>query len=115
MPETREDDFASRAATYFVFIFLIAAIIETMLADPNVDLLLCPITGALPSMGNKLCEDLVAAAATTDKPVFVVWGSPVGDEEAYRTTLLQSAVPTFRTFTNAVMAARFCVIWVSCS
>jgi acyl-CoA synthetase (NDP forming) len=80
-------------------------IIQTMLADPNVDLLLCPITGALPSMGNKLCEDLVAAAATTDKPVFVVWGSPVGDEEAYRQTLLQSAVPTFRTFTNAVMAA----------
>jgi acyl-CoA synthetase (NDP forming) len=81
-------------------------IIETMLADPNVDLLLCPITGALPSMGNKLCEDLVAAAEQTDKPVFVVWGSPVGDEEAYRQTLLQSAVPTFRTFTNAVMAAK---------
>ena len=57
-------------------------------------------------MGNKLCEDLVAAAATTDKPVFVVWGSPVGDEEAYTKTLLQSAVPTFRTFTNAVMAAK---------
>jgi acyl-CoA synthetase (NDP forming) len=81
-------------------------IIETMLADPNVDLLLCPITGALPSMGNKLCEDLVAAAATTDKPIFVVWGSPVGDEEAYRKTLLESSVPTFRTFTNAVMAAQ---------
>ncbi len=63
-------------------------IIETMLADPNVDLLLCPITGALPSMGNKLCQDLVDAAATTDKPIFVVWGSPVGDEEAYRKTLL---------------------------
>ena len=58
-------------------------IIQTMLADPNVDLLLCPITGALPSMGNKLCEDLVDAAATTDKPIFVVWGSPVGTEEAY--------------------------------
>ena len=81
-------------------------IIDTMLADPNVDLLLCPITGALPSMGNKLCEDLVTAAATTDKPVFVVWGSPVGDEEAYRETLLKSGVPTFRTFTNAVMAAQ---------
>ena len=62
-------------------------IIETMLADPNVDLLLCPITGALPSMGNKLCEDLVDAAATTDKPIFVVWGSPVGTEEAYTKTL----------------------------
>jgi acyl-CoA synthetase (NDP forming) len=83
-----------------------AKIIETMLADPNVDLLLCPITGALASMGNKLCEDLVAAAATTDKPVFVVWGSPVGNEVAYRETLLHSSVPTFRTFTNAVMAAK---------
>ncbi len=81
-------------------------IIQTMLADPNVDLLLCPITGALPSMGNKLCEDLVDAAATTDKPMFVVWGSPVGTEEAYTRTLLESTVPTFRTFTNAVMAAR---------
>ena len=81
-------------------------IIQTMLADPNVDLLLCPITGALPSMGNKLCEDLVAAAATTDKPIFVVWGSPVGTEEAYTKTLLRSSVPTFRTFTNAVMAAK---------
>jgi acetate---CoA ligase (ADP-forming) len=81
-------------------------IIQTMLADPNVDLLLCPITGALPSMGNKLCEDLVEAAAATDKPIFVVWGSPVGTEEAYTKTLLQSTVPTFRTFTNAVMAAK---------
>jgi len=67
---------------------------------------LCPITGALPSMGNKLCEDLVEAAATTDKPIFVVWGSPVGTEEAYTKTLLESTVPTFRTFTNAVMAAK---------
>ena len=81
-------------------------IIQTMLADPNVDLLLCPVTGALPSMANKLCEDLVEAAATTDKPLFVVWGSPVGTEEAYTKTLLASTVPTFRTFTNAVMAAK---------
>ncbi|HEX4434834.1 MAG TPA: acetate--CoA ligase family protein [Acidimicrobiales bacterium] len=81
-------------------------IIAAMLADPNVDLLLCPITGALPSMGNKLTQDLVDAAAGTDKPVFVVWGSPVGTEEAYTKTLLESSVPTFRTFTNAVMAAK---------
>ena len=72
-------------------------IIETMLADPNVDLLLCPITGALPSMGNKLCEDLVAAWETSDKPILVVWGSPVGTEEAYTKTLLESTLPTFRT------------------
>ncbi len=35
-----------------------------------------------------------------------MWGSPVGTEEAYTKTLLKSTVPTFRTFTNAVMAAK---------
>lgn len=33
MTEPKDDDFASRAATYFVFIFLIAAIVETMIAS----------------------------------------------------------------------------------
>jgi hypothetical protein len=33
MTDTREDHSASRTATYFVFIFLIAAIIETALAS----------------------------------------------------------------------------------
>ena len=33
MPETRDDDFATRAASYFVFVFLIAAVIETLLAS----------------------------------------------------------------------------------
>jgi hypothetical protein len=32
MTEPKEDDFASRAATYFVFIFLIAAVVETLIA-----------------------------------------------------------------------------------
>ncbi len=32
MSEVREDTFASRAATYFVFIFLVAAIVETCIA-----------------------------------------------------------------------------------
>lgn len=81
-------------------------IIEAICEDPNVDLILCPITGALPSMADKLTRDLVHAASKTDKPLLVVWGSPVGDEDAYRQTLLGSAVPTFRTFTNAVMATK---------
>ena len=33
MTDTREDHSASRTATYFVFIFLIAAILETALAS----------------------------------------------------------------------------------
>ena len=32
MSEVREDNSASRVATYFVFAFLLAAIVETMIA-----------------------------------------------------------------------------------
>jgi hypothetical protein len=33
MSDIREDNSASRTATYFVFIFLIAAIVETVIAS----------------------------------------------------------------------------------
>jgi acyl-CoA synthetase (NDP forming) len=81
-------------------------ILDAILADPKVDMLLCPITGALASMSGRLAQDLVDVSKTTDKPVFVVWGSPVGDEEAYKEILLKSDVPVFRTFANAVTAAK---------
>ena len=81
-------------------------ILDAILADPNVSMLICPITGALPSMGNRLAKDLTDVAATTHKPIFVVWGSPVGDEVAYQQILLPSGVPVFRTFANAVQAAK---------
>ena len=81
-------------------------IIDVILADPNVDVLVCPITGALETMSQPLARDLVAAAQTTDKPIFVVWGSPVGTEPAYREVLLQSNLPMFRTFSNCVQAVK---------
>ncbi|MCI3931360.1 acetate--CoA ligase family protein [Streptomyces sp. AN091965] len=82
-------------------------IIDAILADPAIGVLICPITGPFPPMSDKLAEDLVAAAETTDKLICVVWGSPVGTEEAYRTTLLGSSrVATFRTFANCVTAVR---------
>jgi acyl-CoA synthetase (NDP forming) len=81
-------------------------ILDAILSDPNCALLLCPITGALESMSNRIARDIVEAAERHDKPVFVVWGSPVGDEPAYREILLRSSVPVFRTFANAVRAAR---------
>jgi hypothetical protein len=33
MSKTKDNNFAGRAATYFVFVFLIAAIVETILAS----------------------------------------------------------------------------------
>ncbi|MBD0707200.1 MULTISPECIES: acetate--CoA ligase family protein [unclassified Streptomyces] len=82
-------------------------IIDAILADPSVGVLVCPITGPFPPMSDRLAQDLVDAAEATDKLVCVVWGSPVGTEDAYRTTLLGSSrVATFRTFANCVGAVR---------
>ncbi|MFE9331944.1 acetate--CoA ligase family protein [Streptomyces sp. NPDC006925] len=82
-------------------------IIDALLADPHVGVLVCPITGPFPPMSDRLAQDLVDAAEETDKLVCVVWGSPVGTEDAYRHTLLGSSrVATFRTFGNCVRALR---------
>jgi acyl-CoA synthetase (NDP forming) len=81
-------------------------ILKAMIDDPNVDMIICPITGALATMSKPLARDLVAAAATTDKPIFVVWGSPDGSDPVYTEILLGSQLPVFRTFHNCVQAAR---------
>lgn len=82
-------------------------ILDSILADPDVGVLICPITGPFPPMSDRLAQDLVDVAETTDKLVCVVWGSPVGTEDAYRGTLLGSSrVATFRTFRNCITAVR---------
>jgi acyl-CoA synthetase (NDP forming) len=82
-------------------------IIDAILADPAVGVLICPITGPFPPMSDKLAQDLADAAEETDKLVCVVWGSPIGTEDAYRHTLLGSSrLATFRTFGNCVTAVR---------
>ena len=70
-------------------------------------MLVAPITGAFPPMSDRLAQDLVDAAETTDKLICVVWGSPVGTEAAYRDILLRSSrLAVFRTFGNCVTALR---------
>jgi acyl-CoA synthetase (NDP forming) len=82
-------------------------IIDAILDDPEVGVLVCPITGPFPPLSDKLVQDLVAAAERTDKLVCVVWGSPVGTEPAYRERLLGSSrVATFRTVGNCITALR---------
>ena len=81
-------------------------ILDAIVADPKMHVLIVPITGALESMSGPMARDLVAVSETTDKPIFVVWGSPVGTEPAYVDTLLGSRLPVFRTFANCVRAVR---------
>jgi acyl-CoA synthetase (NDP forming) len=80
-------------------------ILDAILSDPGVAALICPITGA-GSMANRLAKDLVVKSEEYGKPVFVVWGSPVGTEVAYTEILLKSALPVFRTFANCVTAVK---------
>jgi acyl-CoA synthetase (NDP forming) len=87
-------------------------ILDTIVADPNVGALVVPITGAFSPMSDKFVADLVDVAETTDKPICVVWGSPVGTEPAYRDGLLGSSrIVTFRTFRNCVTAVRAWLDW----
>lgn len=82
-------------------------ILDALLADPDVGVLVCPITGAFPPMSDRLAQDLVDAAETSDKPICVIWGSPVGTEPAYREVLLGSnRLMVFRTVGSCIRAIR---------
>jgi acyl-CoA synthetase (NDP forming) len=79
--------------------------IDICLDDPNIDILVCPITGILPSMSKVVAGDIVDAYKEARKPVIVIWGSPVTDEEGYR-ILVEGGVPMFRSFRSFVVGLR---------
>ena len=79
-------------------------ILDAIVADPEIDAVIVPITGALASMSDRFTQDLVDVQRTTKKPVFVVWGSPLF-EDSYAEVLAPNGVPVFRTFRNCVRAA----------
>jgi acyl-CoA synthetase (NDP forming) len=81
-------------------------ILDLVLADPNVDVLVVPITGAVELFSEPFTRDLVDVAKTTDKPIFVVWGAPAGTDDTFYFRLLDGGLPVFRTFANCVRAVR---------
>jgi acyl-CoA synthetase (NDP forming) len=81
-------------------------ILDAILADPKVDMLVVPITGAVVAFSEQFTKDLVEVAATTETPIFVVWGAPPGTDDTYYFRLLDGGLPVFRTFGNCVAAMR---------
>jgi acyl-CoA synthetase (NDP forming) len=80
-------------------------ILDTLVADPDVGVLVVVVTGPFPPLSDRLAADVAAVAADAAIPVVVVWGSPVGDEPAYRETLLGSPrLVTVRRVGNALTA-----------
>ena len=72
-------------------------LMDITLADPGVGILVCPITGVLPSMSKIVTTDIVDCYREASKPVIVIWGSPVVDDEGYK-ILVEGNVPMFRSF-----------------
>lgn len=81
-------------------------ILDAILEDPAVGVLVVPIAGAFSPISETFARDLVAAQERTDKPICVVWGSPVADEEAYRDILLPSRLPVFRSVGSCLTAVQ---------
>jgi acyl-CoA synthetase (NDP forming) len=81
-------------------------ILDAIIADPNIDVVIVPITGAVAAFSKPFTRDLVEVAKTTDKPIFVVWGAPAGTDDTYYRVLLDGGLPVFRTFNNCVAAVR---------
>jgi acyl-CoA synthetase (NDP forming) len=81
-------------------------ILEIILADKNVDTLVIPITGAVVAFSEPFTRDIIEAARTAAKPIFVVWGAPAGTDDTYYKRLLDGGLPVFRTFHNCVTAVK---------
>jgi acyl-CoA synthetase (NDP forming) len=82
-----------------------AEILDHLLDDPNTDLVVCPITGALPPISDMLAQELADAWRSGRKPMAAVWASPKHDEPGYQ-TLVASGIPLFRSFRNAAHAIK---------
>jgi acyl-CoA synthetase (NDP forming) len=81
-------------------------ILDAIVADPKVDIVVVPITGAVVAFSEPFTRDLIDVAKTTDKPIFVVWGAPAGTDDTFYKRLLDGGLPVFRTFGNCVGAVR---------
>jgi acyl-CoA synthetase (NDP forming) len=81
-------------------------ILDVILADERIDVVVIPITGAVVTFSEPFTRDIIDAARSTSKPIFVVWGAPPGTDDTYYRRLLDGGLPVFRTFGNCVSAVR---------
>ncbi len=81
-------------------------ILDVILADKNTDIVVIPITGAVAVFSEPFTRDIIEAARSSKKPVFVVWGAPAGTDDTYYKRLLDGGLPVFRNFANCVKAVK---------
>ena len=78
-------------------------VFDLLATDPNVDLIVVGLTGALGRTTDRFASDIVTFIDKLAKPVVVTWNSFKTDEAGF-TTLTDAAVPLFRSFRNCFAA-----------
>ena len=73
------------------------AVMRAIVEDPNIDMLVIGIPGAMGIMTDNLGADILNWAHTSPKPVIVTWNSVKNDEKGWN-DLVKSGVPIFRSF-----------------
>ncbi len=73
--------------------------------DPNIDVVVIGITGAIGGMTDKMADDLVALADTCPKPIVVTWNSPKTFGDGFE-EIVSTGLPLFRSFRGCFSALR---------
>jgi acyl-CoA synthetase (NDP forming) len=80
-------------------------VFDLLAADPEVDVIVIGLTGALGRLTDRFADDIVAFADEISKPIVVTWNSFKTDEKGFR-TLVDAGMPMFRSFRNCFAALR---------
>lgn len=80
-------------------------ILRAIVDNPEIGLLVVPIMAPFLPLSDMLVDDLVTIAEEAEIPICVIWGSPVGTEEALHQRLYRSSrIVVFRSASNCVNA-----------
>ena len=80
-------------------------LLDIVAADPNIDVIVVGITGAIGKASDDLADDVYHWAKTGSKPIIATWNSYKTDDPGFQ-RLVESGVPVFRSFRNCFAAMR---------
>lgn len=80
-------------------------VLDLIAADPNIDVIIVGLTGAIGKGTDDFADDIFHWAKTAPKPVIGTWNSYKTDEPGFQ-RLVESGVPVFRSFRNCFAAMR---------
>ena len=80
-------------------------VFDLIAADPEIDVIVIGLTGALGRLTDRFADDIVAFADEIAKPIVVTWNSFKTDEKGFK-TLIDAGIPMFRSFRNCFAALR---------